>query len=129
MSEQAPYVYGTFRWPMDPRRLAVRRVGEGAPDPDTAILVQREFGPTEMRGKVFWRVGHLWNPIPLEKVRTLDWFIAHQKKAKGFLFDMQYSNPWEVLFFRAESDESNLYLSVGLKLMPDVPSWLQLFHR
>jgi hypothetical protein len=88
------------------------------------VEVLREFGATELRGKVYSRAVNLWSPIQLDHVRNLDWYGAFEKSPKQFVFDMQYSGAWEVLYFRAESDEFGLYLSVAMKLLPDVPAWL-----
>jgi|ERR1700723_894087 hypothetical protein len=126
--QQKTFVYGTFRWPDQPRPVA-GKIGAGPLDPDVAIEVLREFGPNEFRGKLYNRLAGVWTPIILDRVRNLDWYLAFQKSPKHFLFDMQYSGAWEVQYFRAESDEAGLYLSVALKLLPDLPPWLALRRR
>jgi hypothetical protein len=133
------FVYGTFRWAERPWTKGtsleyppIRSIGSmisGPEQPDIAIEILREFGPTELRGKVYYRVGNSWAPVSPDRVRSFQWFNVFEKSSKDFIFDMQSSAPWEVLYFRTESDESGGYLSAALKILTTIPAWFAFYRK
>jgi hypothetical protein len=123
---QQPFVYGTFLWPQRPLRKPF--YGEDSVrEPDIALEILREFSASEFVGKVYikFNVGS-WTVAQFDRVRLIDWYEAFQKTKQYFVFDMQGSGPWEVLYFRTESDESGPYVAVGLRQFQKdkVPSWV-----
>jgi hypothetical protein len=126
MTPPKTFVYGTFRWP-------TRRIGLPPPPsylrpgaPDIAIEVLREFGATELRGKLYVRqMSSSWVPAQIDYIRSTPWYQFFEKNQKHVVFDMDGSGPWEVLYFRNESDETGTYVAVALRYMAEVPVWVQ----
>jgi hypothetical protein len=83
--------------------------------PGIAIEILREFSSTELVGKVFAKTrGGDWAPVSPPGLRLFNWHQEFTKnKPLGFWIDM--SNPWEVLYFRTESDDTGPYVAVGLR--------------
>jgi hypothetical protein len=96
--------------------------------PDIAIEILREFSATEFVGKVYTKlsVGD-WIVAQFQKIRQTPWFEAFEKSPKMFVFDMQGSGPWEILHFRAESDESGGYVAIALRQFEagKAPPWVK----
>lgn len=110
------FIYGTFRSEKDDVLWeAVAVVMGGAGTPDIAIEILREFSPTELIGKVYTvsRSGS-WAPVSQPGIQQYNWYKDFP--GKGAIFTTAGSNPWKVLFFRQESDESGPYVAVGLRL-------------
>jgi hypothetical protein len=84
-------------------------------EPDIAIEVLREFSATELVGKLFSKSVGGWQLMTSVGVGNYVWYQDFTA-AKGVQFIMQGSDPWDVLFFRPESDEAGPYVAVGLKL-------------
>ena len=94
------------------------RLGNGGPD--VAIEILREFSATELVGKVYVKRGGgagTWVPVSYPAVREYNWY-NESPNAKNLEFLMDGSDPWKVLYFRAESDDAGPYVAVGLKLSP-----------
>jgi hypothetical protein len=83
--------------------------------PVIAIEILREFSPTELVGKVYVKTrGGNWAPVSQPGLKDYDWYREFTKnKSLGFWIDMVY--PWEVLYFRTESDDAGPYVAVGLR--------------
>lgn len=128
---QQTFVYGMFLWPGRGREsgafygLSGIKPGE----PDIALEILREFGATEFVGKVYTKlsIGE-WTVTQFQKIRQTPWYEAFEKIPKMVVFDMQGSGPWEVLHFRAESDESGAYVAVALRQFDKgkTPAWVKL---
>jgi hypothetical protein len=122
---QKTFVYGTFRWPLKrPGGLTPPPSRRG--EPDIAMEILREFGASEMVGKIYNRPQFgSWEPVKPEWLRSSPWYKGYEfMKRQHFVFDMQGSGPWEVLHFRSESDETGPYVAVALKHMSKAPGWL-----
>jgi hypothetical protein len=79
-------------------------------------------------GKVHVR-DRAWIPLQIDFLPSQPWYEAFNKERKRFIFDMQGAGPWDVLFFREESDESGLYVAVGLRNLAEMPDWLPSQRR
>jgi hypothetical protein len=135
------FVYGIFRWAERPWKpgtsleyAPVQPIGSrtiALDQPEIAVEILREFGTTELRGKIYYRVGNTWAPVHPDRARSnqFQWFNAFEQSSKDFVFDMQSSGAWEVLYFRTESDETGGYLSVALRLLPELPAFLALYRK
>lgn len=138
-AQQKTFVYGTFRWAERPWKPGtsleyppVRPIGAAVvagDQPEIAVEILREFGSTELRGKVYYRIGNTWAPVHPDRARSFQWFNIFEASSKNFLFDMQSSGAWEVLYFRTESDEVGGYLSVALRLLAELPAWLVFYRK
>jgi len=94
-------------------------------EPSIGIEVLREFGPLELRGKIYsWQIGG-WAPMQPSVAQSQVWYAVFKANPKMLVFEMQSSGAWEILYFRQESDVSGAYMSVALKYLPEVPPWLQ----
>jgi hypothetical protein len=100
------FIYGTFRGSSE---LPMRS------GPDIAVEILREFSASELVGKVYvvGRTGG-WAPVSQPGIRDYIWYKNFPKDPLKFY--TEGSGPWDVLYFRQESDESGPYLAVGLKL-------------
>lgn len=93
---QRAFVYGTFRW-LGPPKLPFAKLGGLPPppsfspgEPDIAIEILREFGATELVGKVHARILHSsWAPVQIDSLPSQYWFKAYQQYRKHFVFDMR----------------------------------------
>jgi hypothetical protein len=113
------FVYGTFRSPKDlPQTLlnaVLSGVGGLLPSPDIAVEILREFWATELVGKVYVKGrGGNWGAASQPGIREFNWYKEFPQG--GLVFETEGSNPWQVLYFREESDESGPYVAVGLRL-------------
>lgn len=131
---QQTFVYGTFLWPARPREsgafyaLSGRQPGE----PDVAIEILREFGASEFIGKLYTKqITNSWTTAPITQIQQTPWYLAFEKMPQMFVFDMQGSGPWEVLHFRAESDESGGYVAVALRQFDKgkAPAWVKTVRK
>jgi hypothetical protein len=131
MSQQM-FIYGDFRYPASLERLVTRgvpplrtlstlaRMGE----PEIGIEVLREYGPSELRGKLYsWQIGG-WKPIEPLVAQSQLWYVIFDKSPKNVVFDMQSTGTWEILFFRRESDANGAYMAVALRYLNELPAWL-----
>jgi hypothetical protein len=85
--------------------------------PDVAVEILREFSATELVGKVYvLGRGSAWSPVSQPGIRAYSWYQDFPRL--GLILDTEGSNPWKVLYFRQESDDSGPYVAVGLKLEP-----------
>jgi len=114
-------MYGTFSLggslPLRPGGLTPPVSAEGIPgSADIAIEILREFSASELVGKVYIksRAGN-WTPVFQPAVRDYVWYREFSD-TKNLEFRMDGSDPWKVLYFRAESDDAGPYVAVGLKL-------------
>lgn len=124
---QRPFVYGIFRWPRRTFSL-LGRIGAPPPgEPDIALEVLREFGTTELIGKVYIKafVSTSWMPAQWDLIQQVDWYQGYLQTPQYFLFDMAGSGTWEVVHFRTETDETGPYVSVAIKYLPKAPAWVQ----
>jgi hypothetical protein len=127
---QQTFVYGTFLWPGRKRESGAFYGLSGMPPgaPDIAIEILREFSATEFVGKMYTKlsVGD-WAVAQFQKIRQTPWFEAFDKSPKMVVFDMQGSGPWEILHFRAESDESGGYTAIALRQFETAktPPWVK----
>ncbi len=107
------FIYGHFT--SVPSLLATHVIlGSG---PNIAIEILREFSATELVGKVYVKgSGGTWMPASQPGVLNFDWYKNFSNKKKLYLV-MQGSEPWQVLYFRPESDDTGPYVAVGLKVL------------
>jgi hypothetical protein len=137
MTQQTTFIYGNFRWPLGfektvthglrppPAITSILRVGQ----PDIGVEILREYGPSELRGKLYsWNIGG-WSPIEPSIAQQQIWYLVFQKHPKNVLFDMQSTGAWEVLFFRAESDANGSYMAVTLRYLTELPAWFLLIKK
>lgn len=88
----------------------------GRPRPDIAIEVLREFSATELVGKVFAKgTGGNWMPVSQEGLGNFTWYKDFSARRELY-FVAEGSDPWQVLYFRPESDEAGPYAAVALTL-------------
>ena len=111
MTSSRIFLYGTFASPDEFHGLRPR----GLP-PDSAIEILREFSASELVGKVYvkGRIGS-WAPVSQPEAHDYTWYKDFSK-TKDVKFWTDGSDPWKVLYFRPESDETGPYLAVGLRL-------------
>ncbi len=110
MTSNRTFLYGTFASPEEFSGLRLRGL-----TPDAAIEILREFSASELVGKVYIKArGGNWVPVSQPAVRDYTWY----RDSKNLEFWMDGSDPWKVLYFRAESDDAGPYVAVGLKLAP-----------
>jgi len=134
MSPQKTFVYGIIRWPTKGRTpLGLPpppRAGD-TPQADIAVEVLREFGATELRGKLYARPvnNSTWFAMPPDFIKAAPWYKFFQEKPKQVVFDMEGSGPWEILYFRNESDETGTYVAIALRLLAESPPWVQFQRR
>lgn len=126
MTPQNTFVYGTFRWPLTGILPFVRIGSKERPrESDYAIEVLREFSASELRGKLYFRpLNSNWVPVTIDKLRSTVWYKIYEQRQKDFVFDMEGSGPWEILYFRNESDETGTYLALALRHLPEPPAWV-----
>ena len=124
---QQPFVYGTFLWPSKKKDSGAFYGGLPG-DPDIALEILREFGPSELVGKLYTKpaIGE-WTLAEFDQIRQTRWYAAFEKTPQLFVFDMQASVPWQVLHFRTESDESGRYVAVALRQFEagKAPPWIK----
>jgi hypothetical protein len=129
------FVYGTFLWPF----MFTKPVPKPTPLPPPprlykidsvmAIEILREFGASELVGKLYGRpIDGSWSPVQLTELEWLPWYRVYVDSGK-VVFDMDASGAWEVLFVRRESDEQGAYVAVALRLPQKEISWLQQTRR
>jgi hypothetical protein len=107
------FIYGDYS--EAPAVLASLGSFLGAREPNIAIEILREFSASELVGKVYvrGRAGN-WIPVSQPGIREFTWY---KEFSKGRLFFVtQGSDPWKVLYFRPESDETGPYVAIGLRL-------------
>ena len=111
VTSNSTFVYGTFRESPPTSRMT--------PPPklaDIAIEILREFSASELVGKVYIKVkGVDWMPVSQQGVRDYTWYKEYQS-GRGLEFLTDGPEPWEVLYFRSESDAVGPYVAVGLRL-------------
>lgn len=113
-------MYGSFQSGMRPGPLSDPMFGPALARsaPEIAIEILREFSPTELVGKVYaMGRGSNWAPVSQPGLRIYNWYQDFSK-TKSLRFDMDGSDPWDVLYFRPESDDAGPYVAVGLRLAP-----------
>lgn len=106
------FIYGDFSdMPRTPGSSRPVPVGQ----PGIAIEILREFSSTELVGKVYVKSrGGNWAPVSQPGLKDYVWYGEFARnKPLGFWVDM--AQPWEVLYFRTESDDAGPYVAVGLK--------------
>jgi hypothetical protein len=108
--QQRRFVYGMFRCPVP----AV--VGR----PEVGLEVLREFGTTELIGKVYIRLSPAdpWTPVQGDSPTVVGWHQNSERFQQHFVFDMAGSGVWDVVHFRAEADETGPYVTVALRYSP-----------
>lgn len=111
MTSNRVFLYGTFASPEEYSGLRLK----GLPA-DAAIEILREFSASELVGKVYVkaRAGN-WVAISQPALRDYTWYKEFSS-TKNLEFWTDGSDPWKVLYFRAESDDAGPYVAVGLKL-------------
>jgi hypothetical protein len=121
---QRPFVYGTFRSP----RTAITPPPPYVPgEPDIAVEVLREFGTTELIGKIYVKafVSSTWVPAQWDLVQKSAWYHDYLRFGQHFLFDMDGSGAWQVVHFRTETDDTGPYVAVALRYLAQTPQWVQ----
>lgn len=136
MPPSQTFFYGRFRWVFQQLKVETRKFGSpplpsaGSNEPDIAIEIITEYGSTELRGKLHSRnPGGNWTLIQPSMALKTDWYLAFQRSPKLFVFDMQGTGTWEVLFFRTESDSNGVYFAVALRLQPEAPPWVAKMRK
>lgn len=106
------FIYGDFSGM--PKTPGSSRAVHAA-QPGIAIEILREFSSTELVGKIYAKVrGGNWVPVSQPSLKDFEWYQDFsRKKPLGFWIDMIH--PWEVLYFRTESDGAGPYVAVGLR--------------
>ena len=127
-----PFVYGRFLWPT--RKAGARRRLGQVPVPqlplppgweEIAIEVLREFSPTELIGKVYYKSPYgTWAAIDQGRASLYGWYNWFFKAKRDLVFNMEGSGAWEILHFRNESDESGPYVAVALRFSSKKYLWL-----
>src|SRR5271154_2325004 len=117
------FIYGRFKQPdVVPLSslLAPNPLGGVIPSAfntaaDVAVEILREFSATELVGKVYARTrgGGSWAPSSQAGIREYSWYQDFPRL--GLILETEGSEPWKVLYFRQESDESGPYVAVGLR--------------
>ena len=114
-------------------RLASSRLPPPTPfemDDQMAVEILREFGASELVGKLYSRpVAAEWSPVQPSLVHLLPWYEAFTKNPTLVVFDMEGSEPWQVLFVRRESDEQGIYTAIALKRFEKAPTWVDAVRR
>lgn len=121
------FVYGRFKSsreatpipiPGDTSKAALEAMVAGLAalgGPDIAVEILREFSASELVGKVYVKGrGGAWAPASQPGIREFTWYKDFRQS--GLVFETEGSGPWQVLYFRQESDESGPYVAVGLRL-------------
>jgi len=127
---QRPFVYGKFRSPRsipNPRLVPPPQYLPGVPgEPDVAIEVLREFGASELIGKIYVRTfgATPWIPAQWDLIQSTAWYQEYLLVRQHFLFDMVGSGTWEIVYFRTETDETGPYVAVALRYQPKTPNWV-----
>lgn len=127
---QRPFVYGKFRSP----RPSVGLVPPPHPylpgvpgEPDIALEVLREFGASDLIGKIYVRTfgATPWVPAQWDLVQSTTWYQDYLRlHGQHFFFDMAGSGTWQVVHFRTETDETGPYVAVALQYQPKTPAWV-----
>ncbi len=130
MSPRSPqtFVYGTFIWP---KKTFLNVPTRKDIFPDIALEILREFSASEFVGKLYTKpyFGN-WTVSQLAEIKQADWYAAFESSKQHCMFIMQGSGTWEVLHFRAESDESGPYVAVALRQFAQVdPPWVALTRK
>jgi hypothetical protein len=113
-----PFVYGHFsRPPADYEALTFLPPGSE----NLAVEILREFSANEFVGKLYYKssLGD-WTPLDpskLSQYSSYSWF------------EMEGSGRWEVLHFRAESDEGGPYVAVALRYAGPQGSFMKALER
>ena len=120
---QQNIVYGKFLWPARPFTKGSK---PGSSEPDIALEILREFKASEFVGRLYTKpyLGAAWAPAQLDRIKETAWYKAYEQFRQDFLFIMQGSGPWELLDFRAESNESGPYVAVALREIGKAPPWV-----
>jgi hypothetical protein len=133
--QQQTFIYGDFRFPPAYGKLLTRGLPPFPPalsrpnEPSIGIEVLREYGPSELRGKIYsWQVGG-WAPMQPSAAQVQPWYLVFKQYPKFTIFEMQSSGAWEILYFRQESDSNGSYMAVALKYLPEAPEWLSKIQK
>lgn len=134
--QQQTFIYGDFRFPPTYGKLLTQGLPPLSPvlsprpnEPSIGIEVLREYGPSELRGKIYsWQVVG-WAPIQPSVAQVQPWYVVFKRFPKSVVFEMQSSGAWEILFFRQESDSNGPYMAVALKYLPEAPDWLSKIKK
>lgn len=136
MSPQKTFVYGIFRWPTRAKLSALARLPQpprriGDTQSDIAVEILREFGATELRGKLYARpmISSTWTALQIDTVKLAAWYKHFEQSPAQVVFDMEGSGPWEILYFRNESDETGMYVAIALRLLAAIPPWVSFQKR
>ncbi len=104
------FIYGHFR---DLASSIGLILGGG---PNIAIEILREFSATELVGKIYAKgIGGNWGPVSQQGLSNFNWYKKFLAE-RSLQFETEGSDPWQVLYFRPESDETGPYVAVGLRL-------------
>lgn len=128
-SPQGPFVYGTFLWPGRKKTSGFSGLIEQG-EPDVAVEILREFSASEFVGKLYTRSpSRNWAIAQVAQIEQAPWYVAFNKNPQLFVFDLQRSGPWQVLYFRTESDESGNYVAIGLRQFEKAPLWVKTVRQ
>lgn len=110
------YLYGSFNPLTNIISALLGGYAPGTTDGDVAVEILREFSPTELIGRVLVKgASGNWTRLTLPMLQDRDWYKQYIKTGQA-KFHVEGSNPWEILFFRPESDESGPYVAMGMRL-------------
>lgn len=134
--QQQTFIYGDFRWPPGAGKIVTHGLPPFPPmllsrpnEPSIGIEVLREYGPLELRGKIYsWQIGG-WAPMQPSIAQVTPWYLVFKRFPKSVVFEMQSSGAWEILFFRQESDSTGSYMSVALRYLSEAPDWLSKIRK
>lgn len=123
------FVYGWFRWQTEghgSRLLEKILLAGNRSEPNTAIEILREYGPSEMLGRIHVKeAGANWERLSPDGASNCGWYEFYLQNHRDVFFEMKGSGLWEVVNFRNESDETGPYLAVALSFQPSkLPAWL-----
>lgn len=120
------FVYGWFRWPKEDESIgALERIWR-SPDPDIALEILREYGPSEMLGRIHvMQPGANWTRLSPTEASSRSWYAFYLQNHRDVFFEMKGSGLWQVANFRNESDETGPYVAAALSFQPsNLPEWL-----
>jgi len=120
------FVYGSFRWPKEREGVGVLEQILRPSDPDVALEILREYGPSEMLGRIHVIApGSNWTRLSPSDASRCRRYTFYLQNHRDVFFEMKGSGVWQVANFQNESDETGSYVAVALIFQSSKsPDWL-----